>query len=95
MASRASRRTPCYHDPCDSLTPDQDGAPAGVHEALKASGYRLYGNVNRYALDVNADAMATAIITFAYDTSTISGAASIAGLRAADAAVDARGHAAA
>ena len=89
------QKDPCYHDPCDSLTPEQDGAPAGVYEALKASGYRLYGNVNRYALDVNSDAMATAIITFAFDTSMIPGAASIAGLRTADAAVDARGHAAA
>ena len=65
----------CYHDPCDSLTPEQDGAPAGVHDALAATGYDLYGNLNTYAFDVNADATATAIVTFAYDTSTVNGGA--------------------
>jgi hypothetical protein len=39
----------CYHDPCDSLTPEQDNAPAGVHDALAATGYSLYGNLNTYA----------------------------------------------
>jgi len=64
---------PCYHSACDSLTPEQDGAPPGVHDALEASGYRLRGNLNTYAFDVNADAVATAIVTFAYDTSTVNG----------------------
>jgi Zn-dependent M28 family amino/carboxypeptidase len=31
------------------------------------------GNVNATALDVNADAIATAVITFAFDTSTVNG----------------------
>ena len=31
------------------------------------------GNVNTYALDINADAVATAVITFAFDTSTVNG----------------------
>ena len=39
----------CYHDPCDSLTPEQDNAPAGVHDALAATGYSLYGNLNTSA----------------------------------------------
>ena len=63
----------CYHDPCDSLTPEADGAPVGLHDALEATGYDLYGNLNTYALDVNADAIATSVLTFAYDTSTVNG----------------------
>ena len=42
--------------------------------ALRASCarvYRLFGNVNTFAIDTNADAIATAVATFAYDTSTI------------------------
>ncbi|MGH8969886.1 MAG: M28 family peptidase [Actinomycetes bacterium] len=72
----------CYHDPCDSLTPEQDNAPAGVHDALAATGYDLYGNLNTYAFDVNADAVATAIVTFAHDTSTVNGDAGTAGAQA-------------
>ena len=64
----------CYHDPCDSLTPEQDNAPPGVHDALAATGYQLYGNLNTYAFDVNADAIATAVLTLAHDTSTVNGA---------------------
>ena len=63
----------CYHDPCDSLTPEQDDAPPGLHDALVASGYTLYGNLNTYAFDVNADAIGTAVATFAFDTSTVNG----------------------
>ena len=33
--------------------------------------YDLVGNINTYALDVNSDALATAVITFAFDTSTV------------------------
>ena len=32
---------------------------------------RLFGNVNLEALDINADAIATAVLTFAFDTSSI------------------------
>ena len=63
----------CYHDPCDSLTPEKDNAPAGLHDALKATGYKLEGNLNTYAFDVNADAVATAVLTFGYDTSAVNG----------------------
>lgn len=62
---------PCYHDACDSLTPERDGAPAGVHAQLRASGYRLLGNLNLGALDVNADAVATAVTRFALDLTGI------------------------
>ena len=33
--------------------------------------YDLIGNVNTFALDVNSDAVAASIITFAFDTSTV------------------------
>ena len=61
---------PCYHAPCDNLTGQfQD---ADLYAALNAE-YELVGNVNTFALDVNADALATAVITFAFDTSTVNG----------------------
>ena len=61
---------PCYHAPCDNLTGQfQD---ADLYAALNAE-YDLVGNVNTFALDVNADALATAVITFAFDTSTVNG----------------------
>jgi Zn-dependent M28 family amino/carboxypeptidase len=87
----------CYHDPCDSLTPEQDNAPAGVHDALEATGYDLYGNLNTYAFDVNADAIATAVVTLAYDTSAVNGdagATTFASAKAAGAGGrDVHGHA--
>ncbi|MFD1150678.1 M28 family metallopeptidase [Saccharothrix hoggarensis] len=63
---------PCYHQPCDSNTPVADGADAALYAQLDAA-YDLRGNVNAAALDVNADAIATAVITFAFDTSTVNG----------------------
>jgi hypothetical protein len=61
---------PCYHQACDSFTPERDGADAALYRQLRRE-YRLIGNVNTFALDTNADAVATAVATFAYDTSTI------------------------
>ena len=61
---------PCYHAPCDSLTPERDGADAALYRQLRRE-YRLFGNINTYALETNADAIATAVLTFANDTSTI------------------------
>ena len=61
---------PCYHAPCDSLTPERNGADAALYAQLRAE-YRLFGNVNTFAIDTNADAIATAVATFAYDTSSI------------------------
>jgi Zn-dependent M28 family amino/carboxypeptidase len=61
---------PCYHAPCDSLTPERNGADAAVYAQLRRE-YRLFGNVNKFAVDTNADAVATAVATFAYDTSAI------------------------
>jgi Peptidase family M28 len=61
---------PCYHQPCDSLPPEQDGADAALYRQLRRE-YRLVGNINTYAIDTNTDAIATAVATFANDTSTI------------------------
>jgi Zn-dependent M28 family amino/carboxypeptidase len=63
---------PCYHSACDNLTGADRGELAAVYAQLDAA-YDLIGNVNTYALDVNSDAIAAAIITFAFDTSTVNG----------------------
>lgn len=63
---------PCYHQSCDSRTPMADGADADLYASLEA-GSGLHGNVNTFALDLNADAIATAVMTFAYDTSMVNG----------------------
>ena len=59
---------PCYHEPCDNLT--GEGQDAEIYAALNAE-YDLVGNVNTFAFDVNSDAVAAAILTFAFDTSTV------------------------
>ena len=59
---------PCYHQPCDNLT--GAGQEAALYASLEED-YDLIGNVNTYALDVNSDAVAASIITFAFDTSTV------------------------
>ena len=61
---------PCYHQFCDNLT--GAGQPAALYAALRED-YALIGNVNVHALDVNSDAIAAAVLTFAYDTSTVNG----------------------
>lgn len=61
---------PCYHNACDSLTPERDGADATTYKQLRKA-YKLVGNINTFALDTNADAVATAVATFARDTSSI------------------------
>jgi Zn-dependent M28 family amino/carboxypeptidase len=61
---------PCYHAPCDNLT--GEGQDEALYDQLEAD-YDLVGNINTEALDVNSDAIATAVITFAYDTSTVNG----------------------
>ncbi|SCG70932.1 aminopeptidase Y [Micromonospora inositola] len=80
---------PCYHQACDSRTPVADGADAAVYGQLA----NLYGNVSTTALDVNSDAIATAVMTFAYDTSTVNGAPRAPGKsHAAGNSEDAHGH---
>ncbi len=63
---------PCYHLACDSRTPVADGADAAVYKSLGKK-YKLHGNVNVFALDVNSDAVAASVITFAFDTSAVNG----------------------
>ncbi len=62
---------PCYHQPCDNLT--GAGQDEALYDQLRED-YTLIGNINVHALDVNSDAIATAVLTFAYDTSTVNGA---------------------
>jgi Zn-dependent M28 family amino/carboxypeptidase len=76
---------PCYHEACDSLTPERDGADAAVYARLRRE-YRLFGNINTFAVDKNADAVATAVATFAYDTSSIPPRAAAVSARSAAAA---------
>jgi Zn-dependent M28 family amino/carboxypeptidase len=66
-------KDPCYHDFCDNLR--GDGQDETLFDELAAS-YTLVGNVNVDALDQNSDAAATAIITFAFNTSTVNGESS-------------------
>jgi Zn-dependent M28 family amino/carboxypeptidase len=66
---------PCYHQFCDNLR--GDGQNQALYDALRED-YELTGNVNRFAFDVNADAVATAVLTFAFDTSTLPAPAALA-----------------
>ncbi|WP_148572334.1 M20/M25/M40 family metallo-hydrolase [Nocardioides caldifontis] len=59
---------PCYHSACDNLT--GAGQDRKLYRLLKKD-YRLVGNVNTKALDVNSDAIATAVLKFARDTSRV------------------------
>jgi Zn-dependent M28 family amino/carboxypeptidase len=59
---------PCYHQFCDNLT--GAGQPVALYNSLRED-YELIGNINTFALDVNSDAVAAAILTFAFDTSTV------------------------
>jgi Zn-dependent M28 family amino/carboxypeptidase len=78
---------PCYHQPCDSLT--ADGSDAAVYKALnQAYKQRLTGNVNRTALDVNSDALAASIITFAFDTTTVNGSVDTFSKKSAGTGID-------
>ncbi len=64
---------PCYHAYCDNLT--GDGQDEALYDALEED-YDLIGNINTFALDVNSDAVAAAIITFAFDTSSVNAVSS-------------------
>ena len=61
---------PCYHSFCDNLF--GDGQNEALYDQLRED-YTLVGNINVDALDVNSDAIATSVLTFAYDTSTVNG----------------------
>jgi hypothetical protein len=70
---------PCYHQPCDSMDPIQDGADAGLYTALNAAygGALEYNgvitNVNLTGLEEMSDAVAHAILTYAMSRSSVSG----------------------
>ena len=65
---------PCYHQACDSFSPLADGADTAVYSALQgAYGSRLVGNVNTFALDTSADAIAHAVATYGYSTQSVNG----------------------
>ena len=62
---------PCYHPFCDNLEGEgRDDDQRAVYRALRQD-YKLEGNINVHALDVNSDAIATAVMTFALDTSAV------------------------
>ncbi|WP_127502709.1 M28 family peptidase [Actinoplanes solisilvae] len=83
---------PCYHQKCDSLTPERDGADAAVYKQLrKAYKHQLVGNLNTFALETNADAVATAVGTFARDTSSIPPRAAAVAARSAGASQTSHG----
>ena len=63
---------PCYHAFCDNLR--GDGHNAALFAQL-AQDYELVGNVNVDALDVNSDAIAASVLTFAYDSSSVNAVA--------------------
>jgi Zn-dependent M28 family amino/carboxypeptidase len=66
---------PCYHQACDSLTPDfsGDAEKGALYDSLAAAGYKLEGNVNLAAVEEMSDAVAHAVLTYAFDTSTVTG----------------------
>ncbi|MGH8776231.1 MAG: M20/M25/M40 family metallo-hydrolase [Jiangellaceae bacterium] len=59
---------PCYHLFCDNYY--GDGQDEALYDQLRED-YDLVGNLNTFAFDVNADAAATAVFTFAMDTSSL------------------------
>ena len=74
---------PCYHSPCDSFTPVEDGADAETYARLAAE-YDLEGNLNRQALDEMSDATAHAVLAFAQTTSSVNGTEKGSGTPTAD-----------
>ena len=65
---------PCYHQACDSLDQNfgTDTAKASLYDDL-ASVYKLEGNVNLEAIEEMSDAVAHAVLTYAFDTSSVTG----------------------
>jgi Zn-dependent M28 family amino/carboxypeptidase len=65
---------PCYHQFCDAIDQDfgSDTEKAAVYDQLQAV-YKMAGNVNLEALDEMSDAVAHAVITYAFDTSSVTG----------------------
>ena len=63
---------PCYHQACDSMSPVADGADRAVYRELRREN-GLQGNISTDVLDTNADAVAHAVMTYAFDTTSVTG----------------------
>jgi Zn-dependent M28 family amino/carboxypeptidase len=65
---------PCYHQACDSIDQNfgSDTAKADIYAQLN-SVYKLAGNVNLAAVEEMSDAVAHAVITYAFDASSVTG----------------------
>ncbi|HSJ19205.1 MAG TPA: M28 family peptidase [Nocardioidaceae bacterium] len=65
---------PCYHQFCDAIDQDfgSDTDKAAIYDQLM-SVYKMAGNVNLEALEEMSDAVAHAVITYAFDTSSVTG----------------------
>ena len=61
--SPASRPIRAITRPATAADPVADGADAAIYGQLRD----LVGNINTVALDTNADAIAHAVATYAYD----------------------------
>jgi len=64
---------PCYHQACDSFSPVADGAEGAVYRELRREN-DLDGNIATGVFDTNLDAIADAVMTYADDTSSVTGA---------------------
>jgi Zn-dependent M28 family amino/carboxypeptidase len=63
---------PCYHQACDSMSPVADGADGSLYRRLRRDN-GLEGNISTEVLETNADAIAHAVMTYAFDTSSVTG----------------------
>jgi Zn-dependent M28 family amino/carboxypeptidase len=63
---------PCYHQACDSFSPVADGAEGAVYRELRREN-DLVGNIAPGVFDTNLDAIADAVMTYADDTSSVTG----------------------
>jgi Zn-dependent M28 family amino/carboxypeptidase len=65
---------PCYHQACDALTQSFASGDERMSQYQQlADEYRMVGNVNMDALEEMGDAVAHAVITYAFDTRTVNG----------------------
>ena len=70
---------PCYHEACDSLR--QTGLSAeqqAVYDQLRAE-FPMVGNINMLVFEQNIDAIAHAVLTYAYSTESVNGVVGHAG----------------
>lgn len=64
---------PCYHKACDSMVPLVHHADPAIYAKLQSAyGVQLVGNLNLFALNLNAGAIANAVGRLAFSTAGIS-----------------------